>query len=168
LVSTSSTVRPDGSVPEPMTRRAPAAPPGAGTPKNMTMPTLSSRRIPVVLTVTVLALAGVATIPAMALGGSGALGMMALGALIAWACVLGGWWIARFAFRGPDVFATKLVVGGFIVRMGLLILTMVALVAVTGIEPGRFVLWLVSFYFALILVEAWILARENHTEGSNR
>lgn len=117
---------------------------------------------------TALALAGIAAIPAMTLGGSGTVGMMALGALVAWACVLGGWWIARFAFRGPDVFATKLVVGGFIVRVGLLILTMVTLVATTGIEPGRFVLWLVSFYFALILVEAWILARENQTEGPNR
>jgi len=133
-----------------------------------TMPTPSSRRIPVVLTMTALALAGIAAIPALALGGSRALGMMALGALVAWSCVLGGWWIARFAFRGPDIFATKLVVGGFIVRVGLLILTMVTLVAATGIEPGRFVLWLVSFYFALILVEAWILARENQTEGPKR
>ena len=91
--------------------------------------------------------------------------MMALGAGVAWACVLGGWWIAQLAFRGPDVFATKLVVGGFIVRMGLLILTLVALVATTGIEPSRFVLWLVSFYVALILVEAWILARESQREG---
>lgn len=86
---------------------------------------------------------------------------MSLGAGLALVVVLGGWWIARLAFRGPDVFATKLVVGGFIVRMAMLVLAMFALIAVTDIEPGRFVLWLVSFYFALILVEGWILAREN-------
>jgi hypothetical protein len=146
---------------------APAGQPGAET-RTTTMPTLTSRRIPVILTVTAVGLAAVGTIPAMALGGRHALGMMALGALTAWGCVLGGWWIARFAFRGPDVFATKLVVGGFIVRVGLLILTMVTLVAATGIEPGGFVLWLVSFYFALLLVEAWILAREHQTEGPKR
>ena len=44
---------------------------------------------------------------------------------------------------------------------------MVVLVATTGIEPSRFVLWLVSFYVALILVEAWILARESQREGPN-
>ena len=78
--------------------------------------------------------------------------------------------VPQFAFRGPDVFATKLVVGGFIVRIGLLILTMAVLVAVTGIELERFVLWLVAFYFSLILVEAWTLAREtrNSKEGSIR
>jgi hypothetical protein len=100
-------------------------------------------------------------IPTARLAGDAGLGMMSLGAGVALAVVLGGWWIAQLAFRGPDVFATKLVVGGFVVRIGLLILAMFALVAVTHVEPGRFVLWLVGFYFALILVEAWMLAREN-------
>ena len=119
------------------------------------------RRIPTILTGTTILLAGIAAIPTALLGGDDALGMMSLGGGLALAVVLAGWWIAQFAFRGPDVFATKLVVGGFIVRMALLFLAMVTIVAVTDLELGRFVLWLVSFYFALILVEAWILAREN-------
>ncbi|GJM43712.1 MAG: hypothetical protein DHS20C21_05540 [Gemmatimonadota bacterium] len=116
-------------------------------------------------------LAAAAAIPATLLGGTEALGMMGVGAGLGLVSVVGGWWIAQFAFRGPDMFATKLVVGGFIVRIALLILTMSALVAVTGIEVQRFVLWLVAFYFALVLVEAWTLAREQHLgskEGSIR
>jgi len=123
--------------------------------------TTPGRNLPARLLATAILLAGVAAIPTATLGGDAALGMMSLGAGMALAVVLGGWWIARLAFRGPDVFATKLVVGGFLVRMILLVLAMFALVAVTDIELSRFVLWLVTFYFALILVEAWILAREN-------
>lgn len=129
--------------------------------------TTPRRRIPAMLTGTTILLAAGAAIPTARLGGDVALGMMALGAGVALAVVLGGWWIAQIAFRGPDVFATKLVVGGFLVRMGLLILAMVVLVAVMDVELSRFVLWLVSFYFALILVEAWILARES-LRGSKR
>ena len=68
---------------------------------------------------------------------------MLLGAGVALAVVLGGWWIAQLAFRGPDVFATRLVVGGFIVRVVLLILALFVLVAVGHVElllrpdPGR-------------------------------
>jgi hypothetical protein len=102
----------------------------------------------------------VAGIPTAILGGTEALGRMALGAAVSLASVLGGYYLARFAFRGPDRFATKLVVGGFITRMVLLFGISAAVVAATGVDPSAFVMWLVSFYFALILVEAWILARQ--------
>jgi hypothetical protein len=91
---------------------------------------------------------------------------MALGGGVALFAVVGGWWIARFAFRGPDVFATKLVVGGFLVRVVLLACVMTLLVTAAGLDPARFVLWLVAFYFVLLLAEAWILARENRKEGT--
>jgi hypothetical protein len=110
-------------------------------------------------------LAGAAAIPTVKIGGSDALAMMALGAGAALFAVLGGWFVAKLAFRGPDRFATKLVVGGFLVRLILLFLTMTVLVLVTGVQLSRFVLWLVSFYFAMLMAEAWILAR-NHVSES--
>ena len=112
-----------------------------------------------ILTGVTLALVGAAAIPARKIGGNDELTMMGLGAGVALFSVLGGWFVAGLAFRGPDRFATKLVVGGFLVRLILLFLTMTAIVAVAHIPPARFVLWLVTFYFAMLMVEAWILAR---------
>ena len=85
---------------------------------------------------------------------------MLLGASLAFASVAGGFWLAQLAFRGPDRFATKLVVGGFLVRMLLVFGLASVVIALTGIAPAAFVLWLVVFYFALILIEAWFLARQ--------
>ncbi len=87
--------------------------------------------------------------------------MMGVGAGAALLTVLGGYYCVQLAIRGPDRFAVKLVVGGFLIRLVLLMLTLVALVALTGIEPSRFVLWLVGFYIALVMAEAAILARES-------
>ncbi len=117
------------------------------------------------------ALAGAAAIPTMKIGGTDELAMMALGAGAALVSVLGGWFVARLAFQGPDRFATKLVVGGFLVRLVLLFLTMTVLVLVAGVQLHRFVLWLVTFYFAMLMAEAWIMARANISEteeGSTR
>ncbi len=105
----------------------------------------------------------VAATGTLLVAGTEAISFLLAGAVTALVAVLGGWYVAQLAFRGPDVFATKLVVGGFLVRMVMLALTMTALVLVTGMEPARFVLWLVTFYFVLILVEAWLLARESLT-----
>jgi hypothetical protein len=87
--------------------------------------------------------------------------MMVLGAALSLATVVGGLFLARLAFRGPDRYATKLVVGGFVTRMILLFSLTAGVVAATGIDVGTFVLWLVGFYFALVLVEAWLLSRES-------
>lgn len=86
--------------------------------------------------------------------------MMAVGAAASLFTVVGGFWLAQLAFRGPDRFATKLVVGGFVTRMLLLFGVVATLVAGAGLRPAAFVLWLVGFYFALIVLEAWILARQ--------
>lgn len=120
----------------------------------------SASGIPRILGLLASALTAIAAPPTLLIGGVDALGMMALGAAVSLASVLGGFWVARFAFRGPDRFATKLVVGGFVTRMVLLFAVTGAVAAVTGVPPSAFVLWLVSFYFVLILVEAWILARQ--------
>jgi len=117
-------------------------------------------RIPRILLLTAGSLGAVAAVPAGILGGTDQLARMALGNVVALASVLGGWWLAKLAFRGPDRFATKLVVGGFVTRMVLLFGFAAVVVTATGTDPSAFVLWLVSFYFALILVEAWVLARQ--------
>ncbi len=122
--------------------------------------TIRPAGIPRILLRTAGALAVVAAIPAAVLGGADQLAHMALGNVVALASVLGGWWLAKLAFRGPDRFATKLVVGGFVTRMVLLFGFAAVIVTSTGADPSAFVLWLVSFYFALILVEAWVLARQ--------
>jgi hypothetical protein len=118
-----------------------------------------------------LALAVVAGIPTARIGGTDELLMMGLGAGVALVSVLGGYFIAQMAFRGPDRFASKLVLGGFLIRLVLLALTMTVIVTVTRIPLSRFVLWLVAFYFVLLMAEAWILAREStsaHREGTTR
>ena len=87
------------------------------------------------------------------------------------AIVIGGYYCAQLAFRGPDRYAVKLVVGGFLVRLVLLALTLVLLVSVTDIPPARFILWLLAFYFVLVVAEAWMLAREAVSapeEGTSR
>jgi len=123
------------------------------------------KRIPATLAMITIALAGLLAIPTGLAGGVDAVFMMAVGAGVGLAVVVGGYWIAALAFRGPDRFATKLVVGGFVIRLLLLFLVLAALVAGTDLDPSRFVLWLVSFYFVLIMVEAFLLAREGMPAG---
>ena len=89
--------------------------------------------------------------------------MMGVGAGVGLFIVVGGYYCAQLAFRGPDRYAVKLVVGGFLVRMVLLATAIFTIVAVTDLPPSRFVLWLVAFYFVLVIAEAWILAREART-----
>ena len=112
------------------------------------------------LTAVTLGLAAIAALPTALLGGADAVSMMAIGAAASLVTVLGAFWLAQLAFRGPDRFATKLVVGGFVTRMVLLFAVAAVLVVVAGLEPSAFVLWLVGFYFAQIIVEAWLLARQ--------
>jgi hypothetical protein len=114
-----------------------------------------------ILVLLTLATAAVIAIPTALIGGIDAVSMMGIGAGAGLAIVVGGYWFAQLAFRGPDTYAVKLVVGGFLLRLGLLALTLTALVLGTDLAPARFVLWLIAFYFLLVMAEAWILAREN-------
>lgn len=107
-----------------------------------------------------------AGVPATLIGGADTLAMVGVGAALALLIVLGGYGIARLVFRGPDRYAVKLAVGGFLVRLVLLVLSLVAFVAITGLDPERFVLWVVTFYFVLVMAEAWMLARAERREAS--
>jgi hypothetical protein len=123
------------------------------------MTATSRLRIPAVLTLATAVLAAIAALPTALIGGSEALAMMGVGAVASLVTVLGGYWIAQLAFRGPDRFATKLLVGGFVTRMFLLFGVVAMLVLAAKLPITAFMLWLVGFYFALILVEAWLLSR---------
>jgi hypothetical protein len=106
-----------------------------------------------------------AGIPTTLVGGRDAVAMMSVGAGLSLLTVLGGYWCARLALRGPDRYAVKLVVGGLLIRIVLLVGAIIGFVALTGLDPGRFVLWVVTFYFALVMAEAWILARREMREA---
>jgi hypothetical protein len=118
-------------------------------------------RIPAILVLTTVALGGVAAIPTMLIGGAEAVAMLAVGAGLGLFAVLGGYACHQLVFRGPDRYAAKIAVGGFLVRITLLILSLFLVVRLTGARPERFVLWLVSFYVILVMAEAWVLARAN-------
>jgi hypothetical protein len=123
-------------------------------------------RIPLAMILITLALGLLTGVPTILLGGRDAVAMMSIGAGLSLLTVLGGYGCIRLALRGPDRYAVKLVVGGFVIRLMLLVAAVVALVALTGLDPARFVLWVVTFYFALVMAEAWILARRETREAA--
>jgi hypothetical protein len=130
-------------------------------------PNAPGARIPTTLVLLTAALAVLAGVPAGLLGGAEGVTMMGIGAGLSLAIVLGGYGCVRLAFRGSDRYAVKLVVGGFIIRLVLLGLAMAAVVNLTALDPARFVLWLVTFYFTLVMAEAWILARAERRESAS-
>jgi hypothetical protein len=123
-------------------------------------------RIPITMILITLALGVLTGVPTTLVGGRDAVAMMSIGAGLSLLTVLGGYACVRLALRGPDRYAVKLVVGGFVIRLVLLVAAVVGLVALTGLDPARFVLWVVTFYFALVMAEAWILARREMGEAA--
>ncbi len=101
----------------------------------------------------------------MLIGGTEAVAMLAVGAGLGLFAVLGGYFCNRLVFRGPDRHAVKIAVGGFLMRIALLIVALLLIVRFTGARPERFVLWLVSFYVILVMAEAWVLARASGMGG---
>src|SRR5262245_25308372 len=96
-------------------------------------PSAAAGRIPTMMILVTVALGILAGIPTTLLGGLDAVAMMAVGAGLSLLTVLGGYGCIRLALRGPDRYAVKLVVGGFVIRLALLIGAVVALVAATGL-----------------------------------
>ncbi len=121
---------------------------------------------PAILVGTTLLLAGMMAIPTAVLGGRDSLAMMGLGAGVGLATVLAGFFTVRLAFRRPDRFGVKLVVGGFVFRFVLLALLLFGVLRTTRVPLESFVLWIVFFYFSLVVAEAWVLARQPVPEGS--
>lgn len=119
--------------------------------------------IPRILTLVATGLAAVAAIPTGLIAGRDGLAMLGVGAGTALTVVLVGYGIVVAALRGPDRMAVQTVVGGFMVRMALLVLCLIGLSKI-GLKLEAFVLWLIAFYVALVLAEAWVLARQGVTE----
>jgi hypothetical protein len=86
--------------------------------------------------------------------------MMIMGAAVSLVAVLAGSFCARLALRGPDRFGVKIVVGGFVFRLALLGLLLMALVQLARVPIESFILWMTFFYFSLVLAEAWLHARQ--------
>jgi hypothetical protein len=122
--------------------------------------------MPAFLLVATIALAAVAAIPTAMLGGRESLSMMGLGASVGLAAVLSGFYSVRFALRGPDRFGVNAAVGGFVFRVAMLSLLLAGIAKTTQLPLERFVLWIVFFYFALVMVEAWILAQRSRALGA--
>jgi hypothetical protein len=118
------------------------------------------QRIPVILLLTTLALGALTAIPTAILGGPDSLTMMIMGAAVSLVAVLAGSFCARLALRGPDRFGVKIVVGGFVFRLALLGLLLMALVQLARFPIESFILWMTFFYFSLVLAEAWLHARQ--------
>lgn len=117
-------------------------------------------RIPAALLLMTLVLGALTAIPTAILGGRDSLPMMMMGAGVGLATVLAGSFCARLALRGPDRFGVKIVVGGFFFRMVLLGLLLTAIVRLARFPLDSFILWMTFFYFSLVMVEAWLLARQ--------
>ena len=107
-----------------------------------------------------LALGALTAIPTAILGGRDSLSMMMMGAGVGLGIVLAGSFCARLALRGPDRFGVKVVVGGFFFRLVLLGLLLTAIVRLARFPLESFILWMTFFYFSLVMVEAWLLARQ--------
>jgi hypothetical protein len=109
------------------------------------------------------ALALAAAIPTYLLGGREAVAMMAIGAGAGLFIVLGGYATVHHALRSPERDLARFLVGGFLVRLVFLASSMVGLAVLARLDPTRFVLWLLAFYFVLLLAEAWALLRREET-----
>ena len=123
--------------------------------------------VPVVLLLTTLGMLLVVGIPTALIAGTEKLRMVGLGAGLAFLTVIAGYGFAKLAFRGPDPFAAKVMVGGFLIRMILLVVFLAAFVSATGMDLGQFILWVITFYFALIMAEAWVLAKGEMRERAS-
>lgn len=93
---------------------------------------------------------------------------MSIGAAASVVTIITSYWILSLVFRNARQFQTTIVVGGFVLRLIIFfaLLQLVARMLVTDLE--QVVLWMVSFYFLLVILEAWWLAAEARANPSRR
>ena len=121
---------------------------------------LSKERLPSALAILTIGLTALLAIPMGVRGGTEAILTVATGAGISLGVVLVGLWLSDLIWSGNDPHGTKAAIGGFIVRFALLLFVLATLGFGLGIDVSRFLMWLVTFYFVLIMAEAVILARD--------
>jgi len=121
-------------------------------------PVASRVSLPLRLTGIQIALCALAAYPAFRLGGREGLQSMLLGAGLGWATIVASYIGLMVAFRRAKRFSMVVVVLGFMVRLVVLFGLLRLLMQTMPIDLDRVVLWTVSFYFVLVIAEAWILA----------
>lgn len=103
-------------------------------------------------------LAGAAAYPAYRWGGREGLQTMLLGAGLSWFVVVASYVALVVAFRNARSLQVVLVVGGFLVRLVLLIACLALISKTLDVRLDHLVIWLVSFYMVLVIAEAYTLA----------
>jgi len=120
----------------------------------------SRARLPLRLTWITLALCAVAAYPAYRFGGWESVTGMALGAALSLVTIVISYLLLSFAFRRSRQLQSIIVLGGFVLRVALLFLFLSLVSRTMAVELEEVVLWLVSFYLVLVVVEARELAAQ--------
>ena len=85
---------------------------------------------------------------------------MVLGAALSLVTIVISFLLLSFAFRRSRQLQSIIVLGGFVLRVALLFLFLSLVSRTMAVELEEVVLWLVSFYLVLVVVEARELAAE--------
>jgi hypothetical protein len=112
------------------------------------------------LTAVQLGLCALLAYPAYRLGGRDALQNMLLGAGLSWATVVASYIGLVTVFRKAKSIQMVVVVGGFLVRFAVLFGLLTLVSKTLPVNLNHLVLWLVSFYMVLVVVEAWRLSAD--------
>ena len=107
-----------------------------------------------------MALAALAAYPAYRLGGRESLQSMLFGAGLALTTIVASYLVLVTAFRGAQRIQMVIVLGGFVLRVAMLFGLLALIARMVAVDLGQLVIWLVSFYVVLVIVEAWELAAE--------
>jgi hypothetical protein len=111
-----------------------------------------------------MALAALAAYPAYRLGGRESLQSMLFGAGLALTTIVASYLVLVSAFRGAQRIQMVIVLGGFVLRVAMLFGLLALIARTVAVDLGQLVIWLVSFYVVLVIVEAWELAAETRPQ----
>jgi hypothetical protein len=85
---------------------------------------------------------------------------MALGAALSLVTIVISYLLLSFAFRRSKQLQAIIVLGGFVLRVVLLFLSLALVARTLAVDLEEVVIWLVSFYLVLVVAEARELAAE--------
>jgi hypothetical protein len=85
---------------------------------------------------------------------------MALGAALSLATIVISYLLLSLVFRHSRQLQSIIVLGGFVLRVALLFLFLALVARTLAVKLEEVVIWLVSFYMVLVVVEARELAAE--------
>lgn len=100
---------------------------------------------------------GLAAYPVYRLGGEAGLQSMLLGAGLSWMAIVASYAGLVLAFRNAKQLQAVIVLGGFVVRLAMLIGLLGLIARTLDVNLNQLIIWLVSFYLVLVVAEAWML-----------